>query len=263
MSNDSNDVQDILNSLGKSYLAELPAKLGQIESQILSIQSADAFQEQFETLFRQVHSLKGTAGSYGFNIITTICHNFEDGLSATHADFAQFTSTGSSHWLAYIDLLRTAVEVLEENGSNFQPIEEKLVELSSGDTKAGNKVLHALIVSTNQLYEKIFSESFAGSSTNFSFCNDGHEALGRLLNEPFDLLVTDMETPTLNGLALVGALRLSSNRNKYIKSILLTSSVPIKLARFVDPDYAIEKDSKFIDNLTELVGKLIRELTKS
>lgn len=258
MTTESTDVQDILNSLAQAYLAELSSKLEDIESIILAANEAE-FAEQFENLFRLVHSMKGTAGSYGFQIITTVCHNFEDQLSSLHGSFQQFNEAGSRHWLAFIDLLRKVQADLESEVSSFTHIEEELARLTLIKADSKQTALHVLVVSTNQLYESIFTQAFSDSPLSLSYSKDGHEALGRLLNEPFDILVTDMEIPTLNGLALVGALRLSNNRNKYIKAILLSSSVPVKLARFIDPDFAIEKDAKFIDNLGEVVNKLIRE----
>lgn len=37
--------------------------------------------------------------------------------------------------------------------------------------------------------------------------DNGYAALLRVLQEPFDILVTSLEVPTLNGKALIGALR--------------------------------------------------------
>lgn len=254
------DVHELLDKLAKSYLEELPRRLSDIESIVLSTESGSEFADEFENLYRQVHSMKGTAGTYGFHIITAICHKFEDALSVTQGDKTLFCATGANHWLKYIDLLRTAVNELENNNSNFSAIEQDLATLINHQVSHSQPTINCLIVSNSQLYENLFATAFSHTPIMLSFCTDGHEALGRLLNEKFDLLITEMETPSLNGIALTGALRLSNNRNNKITTVLLTSTASFKNSRNIDPDYIIVKDNQFIDNLTETIQQIIQQV---
>jgi len=69
--------------------------------------------------------------------------------------------------------------------------------------------------------------------------NDGYVALGRLLAEPFDILITGLETKRLNGLALISAVQKSSGRVNKTKSVLVTAT---QLTVGSDkPDFYIKK----------------------
>ncbi|MDH5181328.1 MAG: Hpt domain-containing protein [Gammaproteobacteria bacterium] len=263
MSDDSVDVQALLTNLARSYLAELPHRLDEIESVILASASAGQFPEQYANLYRMVHSLKGTAGTYGYHIITTICHNFEDSLSTVQGDYAQYQQKGNTYWLKYVDLLRTTLCALETEVTNFADIESELVRLTEFRSDNTTIICHGLIVTTSRLYENILSEVFAQTPVVFAYSRDGLEALGRLINEKFDFLVTDMEIPTLNGLALVNAFRMSNSHNKSLKTILLTSKMTSRLERFADPDKTIIKDNFFIDNIKTAVTEVLAELQQS
>ena len=91
---------------------------------------------------------------------------------------------------------------------------------------------------------------FTGLGFTFTRVSDGYEALGRLLSEPFDLLITGKQLPRLDGLALIGALRLSNSINRKIPTILLTSSEKHEFTRATDPDFVVFKDSSLVGQLT-------------
>jgi len=256
---DAVNVNALLGELKKSFIADIPSRLSDMEAMILSADNEDTFSDNFETLYRQTHSLKGTAGSYGLHIITSICHKFEDALSSTQGKHKPFMQHGMDNWLKYVDLLQTTIESIESGKTDFSDVERRLVQLETLQTGGGEYKHHALIVAASHLYEQICNTAFGDSPIKFSFSRDGHEALGRLLNEPFDIVITDMEAPLLNGMALIGALRLSTNRNRKIRAILLTSTKMEKINRTTDPDYVVLKDSNFANNLTSTIESLIHQ----
>jgi len=252
------NVNSLIGELKKSFVADIPHRLSDMEAIILSSDDASTFSDNFETLYRQTHSLKGTAGSYGLHIITSICHKFEDALSATKGNHQLFLQQGLDFWLKYVDLLQNTLEKIESGQSEFSDIEESLLKLESKQSNGGF-IHRALIVAASHLYEQICSTAFKDSPIKFTFSRDGHEALGRLLNEPFDIVITDMEAPLLNGMALIGALRLSANRNRKIQAILLTSTKVSQYNRTTDPDFVILKDANFAANLTRTIESLIHQ----
>ena len=69
-----NSVASILDNLREGFLDELPARINKIEEEVMASKGADTYDE----LFRMVHSLKGSAGSYGFHAITKVTHVMED-----------------------------------------------------------------------------------------------------------------------------------------------------------------------------------------
>ena len=254
---DSIDVEKLINELKASFINELPQRLNNLESIILDSDEPNVFREQYETIYREAHSLKGLGGSYGIHIISSICHAMEDELSAIQGKHELFKQYGIDYWLKYIDLMRTVVEYLHDNHDNFEDIEHDLKQLQSTKLDGSISKSHCLVVASSTLYEEMLSTSFASMPIKFSFCQNGFEGLGRLLNESFDLLITDYEIPILNGLALITSLRLSSHKNKNITAILLTSKAERKLGRTTDPDFIVYKNEDFSPTIIAIINDII------
>ena len=252
------DVSELLADLKKGFVADIPVRLDDMESIILSMERGVAFIDNYEGLYRHAHSLKGSAGSYGLHIITSICHAMEDALNEVGRDNNRFNEYGADYWLKYIDLIRLVLAEINKGRDNFVTYEDALKKLQSVQPGGEQYHLHCLVVTASSLYENILANEFGNGTIKFSYCNDGYKALGRLLTESFDLLISDYEVPLLNGQALFGSLRLSDSKNRQIKTMLLTSKTDGKYTRSTDPDYVIHKDKDFSQNLS----MTIRAITK-
>ena len=222
------DVSELLADLKKGFVADIPVRLDDMESIILSMERGVSFIDNYEGLYRHAHSLKGSAGSYGLHIITSICHAMEDALNEVGRD-------------------------------NFVTYEDALKKLQSVQPGGEQYHLHCLVVTASSLYENILANEFGNGTIKFSYCNDGYKALGRLLTESFDLLISDYEVPLLNGQALFGSLRLSDSKNRQIKTMLLTSKTDGKYTRSTDPDYVIHKDKDFSQNLSMTIRAIAKQ----
>jgi chemotaxis protein histidine kinase CheA len=77
--------QALLASMREAFLDELPERCGHFDALILSLETSPDDREAFNELYRGVHSLKGSGGTHGLSIITTICHQLENLLSETEA----------------------------------------------------------------------------------------------------------------------------------------------------------------------------------
>lgn len=96
--------QQILLQLRETFLEELPDRCDDIEDGILAL-SEDTDGEHFQRLYREVHSLKGSAGTHGVQPISTICHQLEDSLTDA-ANNASHTPERIDIYLLYLDLIR-------------------------------------------------------------------------------------------------------------------------------------------------------------
>ena len=254
---DAVDVEKLVNELKASFINELPQRLDNLEAIILDSNDPDIFHEQYETIYREAHSLKGLGGSYGIHIMSSICHAMEDELSAIQGKHELFKKYGIDYWLKYIDLIRTVIDYISDKNDDFALIEDELKQLQSTRLDGSISKLHCLVVASSTVYEKMLCTNFASMPIKFSFCYNGYDALGRLLNESFDILITDYETPQLNGLALIGSLRLSTPKNKNITTILLTSKQENKLGRTTDPDFVIYKNEDFSPTINAIITDII------
>lgn len=239
----------MLLQLRLAFLEELPEKLDHLDNILLEIEKNGAGNDIFNELYRIVHSLKGSGGTHGLHIITTICHQLEDLLNTTSSG-TKFTPTLANISLAYVDLLRVASQKLITGSDIFTEIEEQLQTLRK---QLSQKKFTVLIVDNSKLTSQIFIQALAELPIQPVLITDGLQALMRVLTEPFDLLITTNEIPVLNGSALIGALKLSRTKKAHIKTILITSNKEITghKHRSTDADYIIVKNAQIGESLLE------------
>lgn len=249
--------QQLLSQLRASFVEELPNRLDTLDNLLLAMEKSGAIDDSYHELFRHVHSLKGSGGTHGLHIITSICHQLEDILSANASTGTALTGDFIDACLAYVDLLRMAVEDIRQGKREFSGVEQRLNELRA---KVFAKRRSILLVDNSKLSTAIYTQMLKQFPVRTVTMNDSHQALMRLLTEPFDLLITANELPLLSGSALIGAMRLSSSANRQMKAILITSNPEIvrHQKRHTDPDYIITKDAQLAVNLQEAVGKAMQ-----
>lgn len=72
------DVGQLLEHLRQGFLEEMPVRVQKIEYEVMMSENTASYDE----LYRMLHSLKGTAGSYSYHDITKVAHSMEDVLLA-------------------------------------------------------------------------------------------------------------------------------------------------------------------------------------
>ncbi len=242
------NIEALLRDIRLNFISEVPYRLDEMETLILSLQkgATEGFNENFENLYRHVHSLKGSAGTHNLPVISTICHKFEDHLNIVQEEaLGNLKKEQVNVWLSFIDLIRKCLATITTAKQDFSDIQNELQTLWSAATTR----FHGLMVATSHLHRDICLNAFADFPIRFSYSTNGYEALGMLLNEKFDVLITGMETPRLPGNALISALRMSGTVNKDIHIILLTSKKTIQHNRLTDPNFVIIKDHGLQDTL--------------
>jgi len=254
------DITKMLAELREGFLADLPARLEEIEDIILAMRSSGSFTEDYEALYRHIHSLKGSSGTHGLHIISTVCHAFEDVIIEIDGDQSLLTDKHVTNWLAYIDLLRKALDLISAAAQNFAEIEESLDALRGRGSEFD---FRGLLVMNSELHRKLCLSAFEGLPVKFSYSNSGYEALGLLIKEPYDLLITNMEVSDLQGLPLISALRISTNRNSKIPSVLLTSGSIEHYNKKIDPDYVIKKDEHLMEGLNKAAKEIVSQLRET
>lgn len=248
----TNTTQNILEELRTGYIAALPGKIEDIESSVLGLESEGYHGEAFATLYRNVHSLKGSGGTYGFNIVTAVCHQLEDNLD----DLSKHTKTQESEintLLVYVDLLKELQQTLIRPTNDYNRIEQSLAQLKQ---KRLQNNISGLIVEPSATNIALLKNTLEELQVSLSIETDGIVALNRLVHEKFDFLITSNEIANLNGLALIAATKLSSRVNKKIKTALVTSNKPQNTCGEVFPDEVILKNSSLMGNLHLFVENL-------
>lgn len=227
-------VAELLEHLREGFLDDLPARVNEIEDEVMSSKDSDTY----DKLFRMVHSLKGSAGSYNFHVVTKVAHSMEDVMLA-FMQRNQFGTTPTIDFLLkYIDVMRDTVDSLVATDEAPQDVDERLNNLRE---QVFTETLKILIVEPSKLYASLIQHTLLSLPVDLTFTTNGMQALDNLLLNKYDLLITSLESPRLNGDALVAALRLVRNFNQDIKTILITSRDVAKIANKDDFEEILDR----------------------
>ncbi len=254
-----NAIQLLLLQLKQNYIAELPDRFNQLEELVLQMEREGYATETYNDLFRQVHSLKGSGGTHGIQIITRICHPFEDYLSTINEKSRFLQSAFANISFSYLDLLRdvaTRLATGEEAFVSVDPILEQLRHRSFAPRYA------ALIVENSSVVIKLLSQALLPRNFRIVTQDDGYAALGRSLAEPFNVIISATEIKQLNGIAFLTALKLSNALNSQTKTILLTANRSQPMSTF-RPDFILTKDDRLSSNLNSALQTIIAEFERN
>jgi HPt (histidine-containing phosphotransfer) domain-containing protein/CheY-like chemotaxis protein len=254
------DVQAMLRHLRASYVADLGEKLNEIEANLLALEDAARFAEGFQATYRRVHSLKGSAGTYGIPIVSKICHQLEEYLTVNAEAPDRLSRAVLDQCLAHVELMRQARDMVARGIEHFQEIDEQLEVLRS--FLLGGR-FSVMVVETSKVNVKLCREIIGGFPLHLTVLDNGIHALERLLHERYHILITSHEIRMLNGLALVAAVRLSNRHNQNIKAILLSSQKQRLFRRDTDPDFMIPRDARFPENLALAVQSCLGHLRET
>lgn len=233
----------------------MPEKLDRLEHLLLELEQGPAGSEPFNELFRIVHSMKGSGGTFGLHVLTTICHELEDILSATGGG-ASFGKDLIAASLKYLDLLRMASGQYRAGNEVLPQVEEQLSNLRK---QLAPRVSTALLIDNSRLSTKLYLHVLSGLPVKPVVMEDGPNALIRALTEPFDMIIANHELPVLNGAALIAAIRLSGAPGSKTRTVLISSNLKPTSARnrFTDADYTIIKDADLPQNLLAAVKQIL------
>ncbi|MBD3670012.1 MAG: Hpt domain-containing protein [Gammaproteobacteria bacterium] len=246
----------LLAKMREGYLRDLPEKINELESLALQIPK-ETNDESFEALYRATHSMKGSAGTFGYGIITNICHNLEDRFY----DFKESRSSSAANelptWLNYIDLLRDCYQLLEGNVTDFADIESRLAQLRQREVAYDYR---GLVVAESALDIGVVQQAFSEYPIIFSTLNDGLQAVERLLAERFDFYVLTNQLPRLNGPSIITAIRSNRGYNRRTPCILLSGSKLDLPGRDTDPEFVVTRNNQFLPKLQQAAEALIHQL---
>lgn len=244
-------IDDILQTLKTTFVSGLPSKINEIESQVLALERSSDTLAHYLSLYRYVHSLKGSGGTHGFHILSTVCHQFEDVLSI-HGREKPFTSIAIDLLLSYVDILKNTYALITKGETNFAEIEQRLADLK---VKFAPNQAQILLVDSSRTVPAICKEALSKYNAQVVICDDGLTALQRLMHEKFDMLITSKELKTLDGLALISAVHMGSRINKGIRIVLMTSNKSMSVD---NPLYrVIFRDANLLSSLCATFEELL------
>lgn len=245
--------QALLAKMRDEFLGELPERCDSLDKLILVLEKSPDDSDIFNELYRGVHSLKGSGGTHGLSIITTICHQLENLLAETESKNF-FDASFASRAFSYVDLLRRVETLSHQDNKNYSAIEAELEALRQSGLESRKSVL---IVESSRLMSGLYQQALEVLPLKLTVEENGLTALARLLHETFDLVIVGRELKELNGVALMAALRTSQIRQHDIPAILISSksgSVPEHVVFSAN----ISRDKNLAANLLAAVQSILQ-----
>jgi len=112
------------------FVQETRSQVREISSELLELEDNPDNKETMDAIFRVAHTLKGSAGAMGFDLMSELAHAIEDVLDEVRAGELEVTSDLIDLLLEHgVDKIETQLSELEETGSIETRPEESLDEL--------------------------------------------------------------------------------------------------------------------------------------
>jgi two-component system, chemotaxis family, sensor kinase CheA len=121
-----------MDDLIKEFLVESSENLDRLDSELVKLESDPSSQELLSSIFRTIHTIKGSCGFLGFSKLEKVAHVGESLLSRLREGKLSLTPEITSGLLAMVDAIRTmlgAVEKTEQDGEETYPA---LIETLTG-----------------------------------------------------------------------------------------------------------------------------------
>ena len=106
-----------LDEIVVEFVLESREGLDRIEGDLLALEANPTEREALDSVFRAIHSLKGTAGLLGFHRMEAVAHAAETYLSGVREGELRLDAAATTQLLETLDTLRGQVDFVESNGT--------------------------------------------------------------------------------------------------------------------------------------------------
>ncbi|MDP7248523.1 MAG: chemotaxis protein CheA [Planctomycetota bacterium] len=99
----------------REFLAESHENMAQTEQDLVTLESNPTDKELIDSVFRNLHTIKGTCGYLGFNRLEVVSHAGENLLSHVRSGDMALGATHTDALLSVVDAIKNILVVIEEN----------------------------------------------------------------------------------------------------------------------------------------------------
>lgn len=263
---------ELINGL-LGYLDDMTDTLGTIEALILGLNSNRASENQRKIL-QMLHSIKGTAGGYGLGEFSPVVHKMEDILGIL-ASGSVSSEEVVNDLLEQVDVMLAMVAKARANPEAVIAEMDKPQEslkvifnnpnyVESNDGKVKDDSLKVLILEDSKFVNKIVLQSLSPFNVTCSLAADGYSALGRLIFEKFDAIITHVHVNLIDGVNLTKILNLIESPNKNTPFLFISSSDSINnLNAQSNLVRIVKKGPELPKKLVEVLGSMVKLAKKT
>lgn len=228
---------DLTEFLGEFQL-EAGEKLDLMASQLLLLERDTASPYAVRELFLAAHTIKGGAAMLRLTDVQTLAHAVEDLLTALRDQPRTLDHPTADLLFQSIDRLRALIGTASPESAGAESDAQVIAfaallranargELGPLTSPTANNTLgapRALLIDDSPTVRELHRMLLEDAGFVVEACADGRVALSRALAEPFDVVVSGLNTAGLSGFDLSSALRANPTYRKV--AIVLTSADP-------------------------------------
>src|SRR5437868_7201932 len=108
---------DGLDDIVEEFLVESHENLDQLDRDLVALEQAPGSRELLSSIFRTIHTIKGTSGFLAFNRLERVTHVGESLLSRLRDGAQAMTPQVADALLRMVDVVRVLLTSIEEQGN--------------------------------------------------------------------------------------------------------------------------------------------------
>ncbi|HTU48965.1 MAG TPA: chemotaxis protein CheW [Acidobacteriaceae bacterium] len=143
---------DGMDDIVKEFIVESTENLDQLDRDLISLEKNPTSKELLGSIFRAVHTVKGTTGFLGYTHLESVAHVGENLLSRLREGALALSPPITSGLLAMVDAVRTMLASIEKTGSDgdsdYAPLIEILTQLQAQEPDSKSQDSQATNTST-------------------------------------------------------------------------------------------------------------------
>ncbi|MBT4587728.1 MAG: hypothetical protein HN884_09295 [Rhodospirillaceae bacterium] len=250
--NQETNLEDVLEQLRLEYIENSQDKLDMVDGLIEKLLELDGeeWREIYVEFQRQIHSIKGTAGSYGFQVVTEISHSLEDYLETSN----NLAAEQLSDIQLYVDQMRWIFKAGKNPG--HEATAEILRKLPSPNKSAFSEqeVRHipVILVMPYNIQRKIIANELASCGFRVFIADTSIRAIELALTHNPLIVFSNYDVADINGVELALIFR-SIQVTKSIHMAVLSSQQPNSqiFAHLPEDVRLVRKGEEFSEDLAE------------
>ena len=224
----------------RDFLIESDENLSKLDRELVALEQRPGDKELIASVFRTIHTIKGTCGFFGFNILGSITHIAENVLTQVRDQQREFSPEIASVILETVDAVKTILENIEKNNLEGEDLYEELRQR------------------LNRVYEQPQGKTVAETVPAPAASENLEPAAPQPQNRPVNTVSTSSASANLadrspaipSGDAKIGSPALPDNARKEPETGAGSKNGSIS-------DSSIRVDVGLLDKLMNLVGELV------
>jgi two-component system chemotaxis sensor kinase CheA len=128
-----------MDDLIKDFLVESIENLDRLDSELVKLESDPSSEELLSSIFRTIHTIKGSCGFLGFSKLEKVAHAGESLLSRLRDGKISLTAELTSGLLSMVDAIRTILSEIQSSGQDGKEDYPDLIENLSRLQQTGQK----------------------------------------------------------------------------------------------------------------------------